>query len=199
MYKTIFFDIGGVLLNIYPDRTTDYLSSITNLTSQQIIDSFPEEVHHRYEKGEISDDDFFDAIQNSLPNSNRLTNDEFWKAWSMMVGEKTKVVDVMERLTKDYSIWLLSNTNPYHIIKEKRTKIFNKIHGAVYSYDVGYRKPEIEIYKTALDITNTRPEDALFIDDLEENILAARSINIDAIHYVSYENLIENLADRHLL
>jgi putative hydrolase of the HAD superfamily len=199
MYKTIFFDIGGVLLNIYPDRTTDYLSSITNLTSQQIIDSFPEEDHHKYERGEISDDDFFAAIRNSLQNSNGLTKNKFWKAWSMMVGEKTEVVDVMERFTDNYSVWLLSNTNPYHIIKENRTNVFNKIHGAVYSYDVGYRKPEIEIYETALNMTNTQPENALFIDDLEENILAARSINIDAVHYTSYENLLENLTDRHLL
>jgi HAD superfamily hydrolase (TIGR01509 family) len=116
-----------------------------------------------------------------------------------MVGERTRVADVMDRFTNDYSVWLLSNTNPYHIIKEKRTEIFNKINGAIYSYDVGYRKPEIEIYKTALNKTDTKSENALFIDDLEENILAARSINIDAIHYVSYNNLIENLKERHLL
>ena len=199
MYKTIFFDIGGVLLNIYPERTIDYLSSITKITSQEIIDSFPEEDHHKYEKGEIGDDEFFNAIQKSLSNSQGLTDCEFWKAWSMMVGERTRVADLMDSFTNDYSVWLLSNTNPYHIIKEKRTEIFNKINGAIYSYDVGCRKPEIEIYRTALDKTDTKPENALFIDDLEENILADRSINIDAIHFVSYDNLIKNLKERHLL
>lgn len=199
MYKTLFFDIGGVLLNIYPERTVDYLASITNLTSQQITDSFPEEEHHKYERGEISGDAFFTAVKNNLAKENGLTSEDFWKAWGMMVGERSGVADVMDQLSVNYSVWLLSNTNPYHIIKEKRTEIFKNIAGAIYSYDVGCRKPELGIYKTALEKADTKPEEALFIDDLEENVLAAGALNIDAIHYVSLKDLVNNLKARQLL
>lgn len=199
MYKTIFFDIGGVLLNIYPERTIDYLGSITNLSPQQITDSFPENEHHQYERGEISDNDFYNAVKNNLPNSNNMSSENFWKAWSMMVGEISRVADVMDKLAANYSVWLLSNTNPYHIIKEKRTEIFKNIDGAIYSYDVGYRKPELGIYKVALVKSDTRPEKALFIDDLEENVRAAREVGIDAIQFVSFDDLINNLNKRQLL
>ena len=199
MYKTIFFDIGGVLLNIYPERTIDYLSSATKLSTQQIIDSFPEDEHHEYERGEIDDSNFYAAIKKKLPSSVGLTSKEFWKAWSLMVGERTIVADLMDKLKNNYSVWLLSNTNPYHIIKENRTEIFGKIDGAIYSYAVGCRKPELDIYKIALDQADTKPEHALFIDDLEENIVAAKSLNIDAIHYVSYEHLKDSLIKRQVL
>lgn len=199
MIKTIFFDIGGVLLNIYPDRTIDYLAAITNLSSQQIIDYFPVEEHNKYERGEISDDEFYNAIINKLSNSNGLTAKKFWDAWGRMVGSKTDTVEIMDKLTQNYSVWLLSNTNPYHILKERRTNIFRNISGAIYSYETGYRKPEIGIFEYALEKTGNKAEQSLFIDDLEINISAARSINIDTIHYISTFDLKEKLKERRLL
>jgi len=199
MYKTIFFDIGGVLLNIYPERTVDYLADIANLTSQQIIDLFPEEEHQKYERGEISDNDFYSAVKNKLQHSNGMSSENFWKAWSMMVGERSLVADIMDQLADSLSVWLLSNTNPYHILREKRTEIFKNIDGAIYSYDVGYRKPELGIYKVALEKSDTIPEQALFIDDLEENVLAAKEVGIDAIHFVSFDDLVNNLKNRQIL
>ena len=199
MYKTIFFDIGGVLLNIYPERTIDYLANITNLTSEQITDSFPEEEHHKYERGEISDNDFYSAVKNNLSNSSDLSSNYFWKAWSMMVGERSQVANLMDKLAENFSVWLLSNTNPYHIIKEKRTEIFKKIDGAIYSYDVGFRKPESGIYEIALEKSDTKPKEALFIDDLKTNVLAAKEVGIDAIHFVSFDDLVKNLKNRQIL
>jgi len=185
MIKTIFFDIGGVLLNIHPDRTIKQLSDVTNLTEQEIENSFPEIAHHKYERGEISDAEFFKAVKNELPKSNNLTEKEFWYAWSLLVGEETDVVKIMNRLTKKYPVWLLSNTNPYHIIEEDRFKLFEKITGGIYSFEVGSRKPEEDIYLKALEIANTTAEKSLFIDDLIENVEMARSLKLNAIHFKS--------------
>ena len=194
MIKTIFFDIGGVLLNIYPDRTIKYLSSITKLSEQIIIDSFPEESHNQYERGEISDTDFFNAVKNNLPDTNGLTNEQFWNAWSMLVGDETGVVDIMNNLTKQYSVWLLSNTNPYHIVEEERYKLFDKITGGIYSFEVGSRKPEEEIFNKALELANTEAISSLFIDDLNENVEKARSLNFNAIQFTSINDLNTELA-----
>ena len=183
MIKTIFFDIGGVLLNIYPERTINYLCEITNLSEQQIEDAFPEDAHHKYERGEITDSEFFNAVKHNLPVSNNLTEEQFWNAWSLLVGEETKVVKTMNNLTSKYPVWLLSNTNPYHILEEERFKLFDKINGGIYSFEVGSRKPEAEIYHKALQIAGAKAENSLFIDDLIENVEMARSLNMNAIHF----------------
>jgi len=191
MIKTFFFDIGGVLLNIHPDRTIQYISSKTNLPEQTIIDSFPDESHQKYERGEILDSDFFDAIKNSLPNSNGLTSKQFWNAWGLLVGNKTGVFDIMNELSEKHPVWLLSNTNPYHILTEEKFKLFDKIDGGIYSFEVGSRKPEKEIFQKALQIANAIPEQSLFIDDLEENVEMARDMKFNAIHFISEKDLTE--------
>ncbi len=192
MIKTIFFDIGGVLLNIHPERTIKHLSTTTKLLEYEIINAFPEPAHHKYERGEISDSEFYTAIKNSLPDNN-LNEEQFWIAWGLLVGKETEVVNIMNNLAKDYPIWLLSNTNPYHIIKEERLKLFDKIRGGIYSYDVGSRKPEEEIYYKALEIAEVNAEDSLFIDDLIENVEMAMSLKMNAIHFKSFNNLNEQI------
>jgi putative hydrolase of the HAD superfamily len=195
MINTIFFDIGGVLLNIHPERTINYLSSITNLSENDVIDSFPEDAHHKYERGEISDTEFCESFKNSLPKASGLTIKQFWHAWSLLVGEKTAVFDIMDKLTDRYSVWLLSNTNPYHILIEEKFKLFNKVKGGIYSFEIGSRKPEKEIFQKALKIANAKPELSLFIDDLEENVETARQLKFNVIHFISEENLTKQLTD----
>ena len=194
MINTIFFDIGGVLLNIFPDRTIKYLSKISGLTEDEITDSFPEEAHNQYERGEISGTDFYKAVVNKLPTSSQITETEFWKAWSMLVGDETEVVTIMNRLSENYAIWLLSNTNPYHIFEEERFKLFDKIVGGIYSFEAGSRKPESAIYQKALETAGVKAEESLFIDDLIENVDAARSLNFNAIHFKSSGDLIQQFS-----
>ena len=193
MIKTIFFDIGGVLLNIHPERTIKQLGDFTKLSDEEIIAAFPEDAYHRYERGEISDLGFYRAVKDKLPISNNLTEKQFWKAWSLLVGEETKVVKIMNNLTTKYPVWLLSNTNPYHILEEERFKLFDKITGGIYSFEVGSRKPEGEIYFKALKIAGVTAEKSLFIDDLIENVEMARSLNMNAIHFKSIGDLHKQL------
>lgn len=195
MIKTIFFDIGGVLLNIHPERTIKQLSAVTKLTEQEIKDAFPEGAHHKYERGEISDSEFFKAVNSELPISNNLTENQFWNAWGLLVGSETVVMDIMNSLSEKYPVWLLSNTNSYHILEEKRFKLFDKITGGIYSFEVGSRKPEEDIYFKALEIAGTTAEKSLFIDDLIENVEMARSLNMNAIHFKSIRDLQKQLSN----
>ncbi len=194
MINTIFFDIGGVLLNIYPERTIQHLSDLTKLSNNEIVAAFPEEAHHEYERGEISDSEFYNEVKRKLSISNNLTEEQFWQAWSLLVGEETEVVKIMNNLTSKYPVWLLSNTNPYHILKEERFKLFDKITGGIYSFEVGSRKPEEDIYFKALEVAGVTAEESLFIDDLLENVEMAKLLNMKAVQFKSINDLNEQLS-----
>lgn len=192
MIKTIFFDIGGVLIDIHPERTYQYLSDAADVDINIIKQLFPWDAHCQYERGIINNEEWFLAFRDALPQPCCLKRLDFWKAWKLLLGQEKRTVKILEQLKRQYSIWLLSNTNPKHIQDEIFNKYrFSKIaNGFVYSFDVGYRKPDLKIYNLAMKKAGSScPEECLFIDDLLENVKAAKSLGMRGIHFHSYGNL----------
>ena len=56
------------------------------------------------------------------------------------------------------------------------------------SYRVKEIKPEISIYERLIRMYDIVPQNAIFIDDLERNIEAARSLGINGVVFKSYED-----------
>jgi len=54
-------------------------------------------------------------------------------------------------------------------------KLFNAF---ILSYETGAYKPEKKIFETALSRASARPQECVFIDDIEEYTKAARSMGI---------------------
>ena len=79
MITTIFFDIGGVLIDIHLERTLQYLSDCTDVSVEDVRKCFPTEVHNQYEKGNLTDKEWFLAIKESLPQPCCLKESDFWQ------------------------------------------------------------------------------------------------------------------------
>ena len=56
--KVIFFDIGGVLLRIHPEKMIEKISAITDIPFDTVENSFPKEAHDAYERGQMPDYDW---------------------------------------------------------------------------------------------------------------------------------------------
>ena len=192
MIKTIFFDIGGVLLDIHPEKTFQYISDCIDIKRSVIEKMFPWEAHDKYEKGLLSNREWYVAVKESLPQPCCLKESDFWRGWSLLLGKEKETLNILKHLRSEYDIWLLSNTNPKHIQDEiKNRYTFPKlVDGTIYSFDVGCRKPDEDIYRIAMKNANVNdPRDCLFIDDLVENVQAARNLGSNAIHFKSIEKL----------
>lgn len=192
----IFFDIGGVLLNIHPERTIQHLNNCTGISKEIIKTAFSHEIHNKYEKGEINNQEFFQSIKRVLPKTDSLCESDFWEAWGMLLGEETSVSPVLRSCSKHIPIWLLSNTNPYHIeLGAKRFSFLPLVTGAVFSYDVGYRKPDKDIFRIALNLAGKTPGEVFFIDDDLKNINQARKIGLNSHHFTSVESLKQKMIE----
>ena len=193
--NAIFFDIGGVLLHIYPNRMIQYISDATDISPAVLKKYFPSDVHEHYERGQISDDEWFAAFKAALPQPNCLKEIDFWGAWNQLLGQETDVVDIVIELKQNYPVWLLSNTNPRHIRNEIDGKYaFSQLaDGTVYSFETGYRKPEKEIFKIAAGKAGADPSTCLLIDDNEKNVAGSESVGFVALHYRNTTQLEQNL------
>jgi putative hydrolase of the HAD superfamily len=58
---------------------------------------------------------------------------------------------------------------------------------------LGIRKPDEGIYKIALEVTQRRPDECLFIDDRELNLECARQLHMGTIHFQNAAQLRRDL------
>jgi putative hydrolase of the HAD superfamily len=65
----------------------------------------------------------------------------------------------------------------------------------VISCEVGMRKPEPEIFRHTAALLDLRPEECVFIDDIEANITAAEALGMTGIHHVNPSATASRLAE----
>ena len=195
MIKTIFFDIGGVLINIYPNKFFENIGVLLSLPSTEIKKYFSKKDHDLYETGKISSNRFYKLFNSRLPKKKKINEDDFWSSWDLILGEEKRTIRIIEKLKLKYPIWLLSNTNSKHLNNKTRERYNfpNIVDGYIYSYEAGFRKPNNDIYIYAAKKVNTKPVNCIFIDDLIENVYIAKKNGFNAIHYKNYDNLIFEL------
>lgn len=184
--KNIIFDLGNVLLNL------DFDSSIKKFQklglNGSVVDrqhAYANPVFYELETGKTTPDIFRKKVREILKNQ-EATDKQIDDAWSSMILDiPTKRVKVLQELSKNYNIYLFSNTNQIHI--EGLLKTFKAEHGidfpslfkiAFYSHEIHERKPDLASYKKVIEISGIRPEESIFIDDLEKNILAAEKTGL---------------------
>ncbi len=67
----------------------------------------------------------------------------------------------------------------------------------IISAETGFAKPDADIYLNALQAMRVRPEESIFVDDMEENVAGARSIGMRAFQFQSNQQVTRQI--EHLL
>lgn len=122
--------------------------------------------------------------------------------WKDSIGVAyTDTVDIMKHLkAKGYPLYGLSNwsaeTFPY---AREKYDFFDLFDGMVISGEVGYVKPEPQIYHLMLEKIGKPAEECLFIDDSLPNINQANTMDFNTIHFSSPEQLKQDLIQLGLL
>jgi len=206
MIKTVFYDLGNVLINIELDNSLRLFAAARPFACQpgcvagtpsasggganedrslpgKIIEAFIDHpAHIKYERGLISSEEFFRLI--SLEYKLKMDFDIFRKTWCEIFTENKIETSRLLRVKEKVKIYLLSNTNEMHF--EYIMKTYPSIaaaHGAVLSCRTGFRKPEKQIYEEALRIAGVRAEESVFVDDRPDNVAAACAVGIKAVVY----------------
>jgi putative hydrolase of the HAD superfamily len=183
--KNIVFDLGGVLLNIDPQKT---IKAFSGLGMQQLVGdkglSYDHDIFYQMEQGQISPDEFRNGILQLLPG--KVTFEEIDSAWTAMLLDFPAIrVNLVKKLRRDYKIYLFSNTNAIHVAKYQAN--FRNQHGFevsslfekdFHSNEIGYRKPSPESFQEIIRLSGINPEESLFIDDSLPNVEAAIAVGL---------------------
>lgn len=187
--RNIIFDLGGVILDIDPQKTIDEFEKLGwSVSDQQNGQALGTMLFFELETGNDSPETFRDKIRKVIGASvSDQIIDEAWSA--MIVHIPAERIRYLERLKEHYRIYLLSNTNEIHRIKfhkmfeENFGYTFNRLFERnFYSHEMGLRKPNPAIFEKALKETGLNPQETLFVDDLAENVAAAEAVGINGLH-----------------
>jgi glucose-1-phosphatase len=197
MIKTIFFDLGNVVIPF------DFKLAYTRMA--ELCSCEPEEVRARiratglvmpFEKGEIEAEPFVRELSAALKL--KISYSEFCGCWNGVFLRETLVTEaLLEDLRSRHRLLALSNTNPIHFAMLKDAyPLLRHFDDYVLSYEVGAAKPEAKIYREAIARAQCGPEECFFTDDLAVNIEAARAHGMDAVQFLSAEQLERELRAR---
>ena len=106
------------------------------------------------------------------------------------------LLPLIDRLKEaGYRLVVLSNTCPPHVEWITRHwDVLERFDARVFSYEVGAMKPSPEIYRVAVEAAGCEAAECFFVDDLVENVEAARALGLDGAVYVGVEELKASLA-----
>ncbi len=199
-YSAVVFDLGQVILRF----DYKYFVEKVNNHKQGIGEKFLElykknyHIHRDFERGKIPEEIFTSQMLNYLDSI--IDAETFCKYWSDIFSLNEDVAALLPLLKQEYKLYLVSNTNSIHkkygFQHYEFLKLFDKL---FLSHEVGFIKPEKEIYLAVEKESGFPSDEHIFIDDILEYVDAAKQLGWDGIQFKGYDDLIKNLKERNIL
>jgi len=199
-YSAIVFDLGQVLVRF----DYKYFVQKVNCHKAGIGERFLElykknyDVHRDFEKGKISEKDFIAQMLDYLEHI--IDGETFCRYWSDIFSFNDDVISLLPILKKSYKLYLVSNTNSIHKKYGYQDYEFLNYFDEIFlSHEVGYIKPEEEIYSAVQKLSGFSSDEHIFVDDILEYVVAAKKMGWDGIQFVGYDDLVSNLKVRRII
>ena len=201
--RTVFWDFGNVLATFEFERFFTNFTAHTGIphdvvrkatcgkTPGSYSDLFAE-----FERGDIAPQKFFHLLTTALGCTDKISYRDFTQCWiNIFIQENIHLDGILSRVTAQK--FLLSNTNKImhelHIAHSPLIRKHFPFHRRIMSYRVRAIKPEPLIYHEALRISGAKPEESVFIDDLEVNIASWRALGGIGIVYNAHHHSLGEL------
>lgn len=199
--KAIIFDYGNVLIEWNPR----YVYQKYFPSDAEGMENFLKEVdfmgwNNQQDRGRTFKEGVAD-LSSQFPQHAHLIQ-AYHDNWKESIGiSYTGTVDIMKQLKqKGYPLYGLSNwsaeTFPY---AREKYDFLGLLDDMVISGEVGYVKPEPDIYQLLLEKIGKPAQECLFIDDSLPNIQQAKKMGFETIHFKSPEQLGIELSSMNLL
>lgn len=182
--KYLLFDIGKVLVDfdfnvLFGRIAADSGRPVGSPTGRD------EQMHHAVERGTISDQEFVDYLNES--HGICWTVETLIRVWQeMFTINETGYGLFRKMIERGQRVYTLSNISEHHMKALERNwpGFFEGATGLFLSYKIGARKPDAEIYQHVLNELGARGRQCLFVDDLPENVEAARVAGIQTHQFI---------------
>jgi FMN phosphatase YigB (HAD superfamily) len=181
--RAVIFDIGGVIVRVNLGRALAVAGGAGGSPEQIWTAIQADPLWNEWELGKIEPREWHQHLAQKFGWP--LDFEAFSEAWCRVLEPVPIIGDEMFReLGARCRLGLLSNTDPLHVAyMEKNFSFMRYFPVRIYSCRVGLCKPAPGIYLRALEEIGVAAGETLYIDDLEENVEAARKLGIVSVQF----------------
>ena len=198
MFTSLVFDIGGVLINtkIAPD-ILESLSSVLLLPIGLVLDKWKYHYNNLL-TGTLTPYSFVkEVIEENEIKSDPGVVVKLWES-KIRITENCinkPVINYVKNMRDKNGIktYILSNMIDLMDSDTRLNEIKQNFDGVYYSFQLGSRKPLINIYNKFIDKTGINPHNAIFVDDNQENVDNARQLGFCCHLYQNNHGLFQFL------
>jgi HAD superfamily hydrolase (TIGR01509 family) len=201
MITWFLFDLGNTIVKLAYERVIESICRQSTVERDRLLEIFDMAGGYRdMERGAVKFSDFYDHIAGRAGYRGSLR--DFQTVWSdFFDGVVPGVEGLLERVRKKYRVAFLSNSNEVHaeVIPKQFAALFSNEDRFIFSHRFKVAKPDPEIFHRSLELMGAKPENVVFIDDLLENVLAARAMGIRSMQFIDAATLTQELEQEGLL
>ena len=192
MGKCVILDYGLVLCHAPEEREIKKISEIFGIDPSTFWTRY-ERDRGLYDRGDLSAEEYWQKFGQGARAKLEAGEIEWLRKCDIEMWSRLKkpLLDWVGDLgAAGYKTGILSNLNKEFAL-HMRTKCdwLKRFDVQVFSSEVGMIKPDATIYRHCLQLLRAEPSEALFVDDREANIVAARREGITSVHFLSTEQL----------
>ena len=195
------FDLGNTVIKLAYERVLENICRHADIKRDALVDLLEKPGGYRdLESGAIGFAEFYEFVCDKGGYRGSLR--DFQAIWSdFFDGPMPGAEDILERVRERYRVAFLTNSNEVHekVIPRKFAALFRRDDRFVFSHRFKCAKPDPEIFRRALEVIGALPQHTIFVDDLLENVIAARAIGMKAYQFRDARSLVEELERDELL
>ena len=187
MYSYI-FDIGGVLIRYDNKTLIEILAQRSGLEYVSIEKLFMHDCLYPIETGRISCQDFYK--NHVMEVISDISYEDWIGVFFEHFTENPVGMELLLKLKKaGNDVYILSNLAEFHkiAIERKVPGFFSLCKKNFLSYELGYHKPEAEIYQEVCKGIGKSPANCVLFDDLRTNIEGAEKAGLIGIQFSNNE------------
>jgi putative hydrolase of the HAD superfamily len=192
---TLFVDVGNVLLT----NGWDHLARRRAARAFRLDWAEMEERHRlvfeTHEEGKLTFEEYLGWVV--FYEKRTFTRDQFRDFMFAQSKPYPRMIELVAKLKVRSGLKIVVVSNESREVNAYRIRTFKLdrlVDTFVSSCFVHMRKPDIEIFRLALDIAQTPAAQAVFIDNTPMFVRIAEGLGIRSIHHVDYESTCAKLA-----
>ena len=184
--KAVIFDLGRVLVHYDHQQTVAATATLANV-SVDTLQTLLRTHTHATGVGDLDAEELHALICQHCG----VTIDfaAFITAFAAGIGRDEEALAYALSLQQrpDTTVAVMSNTNAAHVLwLDEHLPELREFDLVMMSNEVGLLKPDPAIFETALELLDVTPQQAIFIDDIAENVAAARALGIAGLVHTDW-------------